>query len=323
MNNFWENLPKPLIYLAPMSGITNKAYRQMVKKYHSDILFPEFISIYALHHNSEKTLKMLEFDDLERPIVAQVFGSEPDYFYEAAKKIVDLGFDGVDINFGCPAPKVAKNGGGCALLGDLGLSKAVIEATLDGVAGRVPVSVKTRVSYKNTHVREFASLISDLPIAALCVHGRSFEKPYVGAADLDCIKEVMNIVPFPVIASGNAHTPEAAKHTLDYTGCAGVALARGSFGKPWIGKQIKDYLETGTYHELTTNEILDAMVEHARLASQLNSDRPFVEVRKIMGWYVRDIPHASSYRKRLVQVDSIEDVEAIVQDIRREAPAEL
>lgn len=317
MNNFWENLPKPLIYLAPMSGITNKAYRQIVKRFHADILFPEFISIYAMHHNSEKTLKMLEFDELERPIVAQIFGSEPSFFYEAAQKMVALGFDGVDINFGCPAPKVAKNGGGCALLGDLGLSKAVIEATLDGVAGRVPVSVKTRVSYKNTHVREFATMIADLPLANLCVHGRPFEAPYVGAADLDCIKEVRELVPFRVTASGNAHTPEAAKHTLDYTGCDGVALARGTFGKPWIGKQIKDYLETGSYTEPTQSEKLDTMLEHARLASQLNADRPFIEVRKIMGWYVRDIPHASSYRKRLVQVNSIADVETIVSDIRK------
>ncbi len=323
MKNFWEELPKPLIYLAPMSGVTNKAYRQIVKRYHSDILFPEFISIYALHYNSERTLQMLEYDELERPIAAQIFGTEPKFFYEAAKQVLELGFDGVDINFGCPAPKVAKNGGGCALLGDFGLSREIIQATLDAVGGKIPVSVKTRLSYKDTHVREFCTMIADLPLAAICIHGRSFEKPYVGASDLDCIKEARQLVPFRVLASGNAHTPEAAKETLDYTGCDGVALARGTFGRPWIGKQIKDYLETGTYEEPTTGEVLDIMLEHARLASQLNTERPFVEVRKVMGWYVRGIPHAASYRKRLVRVDTVADVEAVVKEIQAELPEDI
>lgn len=319
MNNVWETADRPLVYLAPMSGVTNKAYRQMVKKYYSSLLFPEFISTYAMHHNSEKTLKMLEFDESERPIIAQIFGSEPDMFYESAKKMVELGFDGVDINFGCPAPKVAKNGGGCALLGDLGLCREVIQATLDGVDGAVPVSVKTRVSYKDTHVREFCKVIADMPLANLCIHGRSFEKPYLGAADLDCIKEAKTLVPFLVTASGHGHTPEAAKETFDYTGCDGIALARGTFGKPWIGKQIRDYIETGSYEEPSMEEKLDVMLEHARLASALTAHKPFIEMRKVLAWYVKGIPHAASYRRELVRVNSIEEVETIVNRIRTEA----
>lgn len=319
MRNIWSELPKPLIYLAPMSGITNKAYRQIVKRYHSDLLFPEFISTYALHYESERTLQMLDYDEMERPIIAQIFGAEPEYFKEAARKVVAMGFDGVDINFGCPAPKVAKNGGGCALLGDLDLSRRVIEAVLEGVDGRVPVSVKTRVSYKDTHVRDFCAMIADLPLAALCVHGRPFEKPYVGAADLDCIKEAKTLVPFPVMASGNAHTPEAAKHTLDYTGCDGVALARGTFGKPWIGKQIKDYLETGAYTEPSMREQLDVMMDHARLAAVMNTTRPFVEIRKVLSWYIKGIPHAAAYRAELVRVNTLEEVEQIVARIQTES----
>lgn len=320
--NVWETArgpeKKPLIYLAPMSGVTNKPYRQMVKKFHSDLLFPEFISTYAMHYGSERTIEMLDFDDSERPIIAQIFGNEPELFYESAKKMVELGFDGVDLNFGCPAPKVAKNGGGCALLGDLGLSKAVIQATLDGVAGQVPVSVKTRISYKDTHVRDFAKMIADMPLAALCVHGRPFEKPYLGASNLDCITEVRDLVPFLVISSGHGHTPEAAKETLDATGCDGVALARGTFGKPWIGKQIVDYLETGTYHEPSIGEKLDTMLEHARLAGEMQTSRPYVEMRKVLAWYVKGIQHAAQYRKRLVQVNSFQEVEEIVNEIRRE-----
>lgn len=316
MKNPWAQ-PKPLIYLAPMSGVTNKPYRQMVKKFHSDILFPEFVSTYAIQFGSEKTLKMLEYDDVERPIIAQLFGAEPEYFYNSAKKVLELGFDGVDINFGCPAPKVAKNGGGCALLGDLGLSRAIIQAVLDGVEGKIPVSVKTRMAYKDVHVRDFCKVIEDLPLAALCVHGRRFEKPYLGAADLEPIKEAKTLVPFPVMASGHAHTPEAAKETLDYTGADGVALARGTFGKPWIGKQIKDYLETGAYHTPTLDEVLDTMLEHARLVNEMMPHKPFMEIRKILAWYVHGFPNAANYRSQLVRVNTIEEVEKIIANIRQ------
>ncbi len=319
--DIWQELVKPLIYLAPMSGITNKAYRQIVKSFASDILFPEFVSIYAMHYQTEensRTMQMLEFDESERPIIAQVFGSDPELFYEAAKKCKDLGFDGVDINFGCPAPKVAKNGGGCVLLGDLGLSRKIIQAVIDGVGGEIPVSVKTRVSYKNTHVRDFCKVIADLPLSALCIHGRSFEKPYEGQSDLDCIKEAKGLVPFPVMSSGHGHTPEAAKETLDYTGCDGIAVARGTFGKPWLIKQIKDYLETGSYHEPTQVEILDTMVLHASMAEKINIGRPFVELRKVLGWYIKGIPNASQYRAQLVRVNSMEEVRVVVKNIKRQ-----
>src|SRR3989339_1389318 len=157
--NIWKLAQKPLIYLAPMSGVTNRAYRQIVKRFYSDVLFPEFVSVDGIHFESKKTDELLAFDECERPIIAQLFGSQPEYFYEAAKHVVKLGFDGVDINFGCPAPKVAKNGGGCVLLGDLGLCREIIQATIEGAAGRIPVSVKTRVSYKKIHVREFCQRI--------------------------------------------------------------------------------------------------------------------------------------------------------------------
>lgn len=327
MRNIWketkEAVGRPLVYMAPMSGVTNKPYRQMVKKFGSDLLFPEFISIYALHYKSERTLEMLDFDaDVERPIIAQIFGSEPEFFKEAAELCVKLGFDGVDINFGCPAPKVAKNGGGCALLGDLGLSREVIEATLDGVAGQLPVSVKTRISFKDTHVREFCKTIADLPIANLCIHGRPYEKPYLGRANLDCIREARELVPFMVTASGHGHTPEAAKETLDYTGCDGIALARGTFGRPWIGGQIIDYITTGEYKEPTLEEKLDTMLEHARLAGEQLVHRPYVEMRKVLAWYIKGIPHAASFRQRLVKVNNYAEVEIIVGEIRREMEKE-
>lgn len=328
MRDIWKELPKPLIYMAPMSGITNMAYRQVVKHFGCDILFPEFISTYALHYSSEKSIEMLKYKESERPIIAQIFGSEPAFFAEATKMVVEMGFDGVDINFGCPAPKVAKNGGGCALLGDLTLSRKIMEATIEAADGKIPVSAKTRMSYRDTHVREFAEMCKDLPLSNLCVHGRSFEKPYVGAANLDPIREVKQIVPFLVTASGNAHTPEAAKQTLDYTGCDGVALARGTFGRPWIGKQIRDYLNTGTYTEPTFSEVLDTMKLHAQLAyemsaHQANSNRPFLEIRKVLGWYVHGIPGAAHYRSDLVRVNSLEDVDNALAKIRSEVAPEI
>lgn len=314
--NPWTSLPKPLIYLAPMSGITNQAYRQIAKHFAADVVFPEFVSIDAMHHGSDKTLDMLKYSESERPIIAQVFGSDPQLFYEAAQTVERLGFDGIDINFGCPAPKVAKNNGGCALLGDLGLCREIIQAVINGVSKDFPVSVKTRISYKKTHVREFCKVIEDLPLQNLCIHGRPFEKPYEGQANLDCVKEAKQLVPFLVSASGHGHTPEAAKHTLEYTGCDGIAIARGSFGKPWLIKQIKDYLTTGTYTEPTQAEILDIMLQHAKLANENNPHRPFVEIRKVLGWYIKGIPNAATYRAQLVRVQSLEDIETTVEEIK-------
>jgi len=316
MKNPWLDLPKPLIYLAPMSGVTNLAYRQMVKSFASDILFPEFVSIDAMHYGSDKSGQILEYTESERPIIAQLFGSDPELFHEAALKIKALGFDGVDINFGCPAPKVAKHGGGCALLGDLGKCRAVVEAVIAAVGQDLPVSVKTRISYKKVHVRDFCKVIADLPISNLTIHGRRFEAPYEGPADLDCVKEAKQLVPFLVCASGHGHTPEAAKETLDYTGCDGIAVARGTFGKPWLIKQIKDYLATGSYTEPTQLEILDTMLAHARLAGQMNSERPFIEIRKVLGWYIKGIPYAAQYRAQLVQVKTLEDIERVVEEIK-------
>ncbi|MBI4407077.1 MAG: tRNA-dihydrouridine synthase [Candidatus Kerfeldbacteria bacterium] len=321
MKNPWLDLPKPLIFVAPMSGITNLAYRQIVKRFASDLLFPEFVSIDAMHYGSEKSDELLTYEASERPIIAQLFGADPELFHEAALKVKALGFDGVDINFGCPAPKVAKNGGGCALLGDLGRCKAVIEAVIAAVGNDLPVSVKTRVSYKQVHVRDFCKTIADLPISNLTIHGRKFEKPYEGAADLDCIKEAKQLIPFLVCASGNGHTPEAAKYTLDYTGCDGIAVARGTFGKPWLIKQIKEYLATGTYWQPTQAEILETMLQHARLASQMDTERPFIEIRKVMGWYIRDIPNAAQYRAKLVRVSTLEEIEAVVKEIQISTPS--
>lgn len=315
--NPWVTLPKPLVFLAPMSGITNTAYRQMVKRFASDILFPEFVSIDGMHYGSIKSDQLLAYQETERPIIAQLFGADPELFHEAALKVKQMGFDGVDINFGCPAPKVAKNGGGCALLADLGRCRAVIEAVIDAVGNDLPVSVKTRISYKQVHVRDFCKTIANLPLANITIHGRRFEKPYEGPADLDCVKEAKTLVPFLVMASGHGHTPEAAKQTLDYTGADGIAVARGTFGKPWLIKQIKDYLTTGIYWQPTQVEILDTMLEHAKLASQMNTERPFIEIRKVLGWYIRDIPNAASYRAALVRVNSLEEIEKVVEEIKQ------
>lgn len=318
--NPWVELKKPLVFLAPMSGVTNLAYRQIVKQFGSDILFPEFVSIDGMHYGSDTSDQLLRYAESEHPIIAQLFGSDPELFHEAALKVKAMGFDGVDINFGCPAPKVAKNGGGCALLADLGRCRAIIEAVLAAVGDDLPVSVKTRVSYKQVHVREFCNAISHLPLANITIHGRRFEKPYEGAADLDCIKEAKQLVPFLVCASGNGHTPETAKYTLDYTGADGIAVARGTFGKPWLIKQIKEYLTTGTYWQPTQAEILETMLTHAKLANQLNTKRSFIEIRKVLGWYIRDIPNAASYRAALVRVTSLEEIEKVVEEIKHLSP---
>ncbi len=177
--------------------------------------------------------------------------------------------------------------------------------------------MKTRVQYKNVHVREFCAVIADLPLAALCIHGRSFERPYEGGPDLECIKEAKSLVPFIVTTSGSAHSPEQAKDALEYTGADGIALARGTFGRPWIGKQIKEYLETGAYTTPTIQEVLQCMQEHAELAVAHHPNFGLRNIRKVLPWYIKGIPHAADFRSQLVRVETLDDVAQVVASIQK------
>ncbi|MFA6422120.1 MAG: tRNA-dihydrouridine synthase family protein [Candidatus Buchananbacteria bacterium] len=319
--NFWHKLNKnkPILALAPMAGVTDSAFRQICKKYGADVVYTEMVSADGLFYDSKKTLEFLNFTKSERPVVIQLFGKNHEKFTKAAKLAEKAGFDGIDINFGCPAKKVAGHGGGVTLMRDLGKCKQIIEATLAGT--ELPVSVKLRSSInkivnskEKVTALDFANYMKDLPISAVMVHGRSYEQPFDGEPDYEMIKAVKDFykkTKTVVLGNGGIHTPEDGKKMIANTGVDGLGIARGIYGKPWIFKQIKDYLKTGKFKEFTQKQIIKVCVEHAKAAQKDKDDHGLIELRKHLLWYVKGWTNAKELRTELVRVSKISDISKI------------
>ncbi|MDO8581330.1 MAG: tRNA-dihydrouridine synthase [bacterium] len=329
--NFWQQLKKPILALAPMAGVTDAAFRPLVKSYSADVIYTEFASTHALIHGNEATRRMIAYQPEEQPVVCQLFGNEPEKFAESAKILESLGFAGVDINFGCPAYKVVTHGGGVVLMKEPELCRKIVEATCNAI--KIPVSVKIRASIKcdpttslgavSTTPRDvqrktacdLVEAIKDLPVAALMIHGRSYEQPFDGWPDVSMITAVRKIFPGILLANGGIYTPEDAKRMLDETGADGIGIARGAWGKPWIFQQVHDYLTTGSYVKPTWDEIVAVIIRHAEMAKKYKSEHGFIELRKHLAWYVKGIPHASALRQQLVRVKTLEEIIAIFQTV--------
>ncbi|MEI6627495.1 MAG: tRNA-dihydrouridine synthase family protein, partial [bacterium] len=252
--NFWQKIKKPILALAPMAGVTDSAFRQICKKYGADVVYTEMVSADGLYYDSKKTLEFLRFAKAEQPVVIQLFGKHPEKFTKAAQLAEKAGFAGIDINFGCPAKKVAGHGGGVTLMRDLPKCREIIEAVLAGT--KLPVSIKIRASIKKgketVTALDFLQTIKDLPIAAIMFHGRSYEVPFSGDPDYEMIKKAKVLCPhIPLLGNGGVNSPEDAKKMLDLSGCDGFGLARGLYGKPWLFDLIKDYLKAGKYKPFT------------------------------------------------------------------------
>ncbi|MFH1235593.1 MAG: tRNA-dihydrouridine synthase [Parcubacteria group bacterium] len=324
MNNFWQQLAKPIIALAPMAGVTDAAFRIICKDFGADVIYTEFASTNALAHGNDATRKMIAFDKRERPVVCQLFGNEPEMYRKAASILEEMGFDGVDINFGCPAYKVVAHGGGVSLMRDPKRCAEIVAAACEGVKN-IPVSIKIRTSIckencdrsdPTNHVTALQLIdeIKHLPVAAVMIHGRSYEKPFDGDPNTGVIKQVKRAFNGVVIANGGINTPENAKRMLDETGADGVGLARGVRGSPWLFKQIKDYLATGSYQEYSWEDRKQLALKHSTAALKFKGEWGIVEMRKHLAWYVHGTPHAAKLRSQLVRVNTIKDVETILAE---------
>lgn len=307
MENFYKNIKKPILALAPMAGYTNQPFRQICKFYGADVLYSEMASATALSYEGKKTLELLKFSKIERPYVVQLFGNDPKYFQNAARIVTEnIRPDGIDINMGCPAPKVYKTGAGAALFCDQDRAMEIIEETLKGT--NLPVSIKIRSRVKNHTAYRFMKKIKDYPLAAVMVHGRSYEKGFIGDIDYTTIKRIKRMVSYPVIANGGINTPEDAKKILEKTGADGLGIARGALKNPWLFLQIKDYLEKGEYSELTLREIKKAAIRHSIMAEKSMGSHGILEMRKYLLWYFRGFENAKEFRRKLVEVENVEDI---------------
>ncbi len=311
--NFWEKTPKPILALAPMAGITDSSFRQICKKFGAQILYSEMASASALFFNPLKTLKLIKFKEKERPYIVQLFGNNPEHFKKATKIISQtIKPDGIDINFGCPVKKVFNIGAGVALMLDFKKSREVIKAVTNNTD--LPVSIKIRSGIKNISAVDFIKKISDLNIAAIMIHGRSYEQGFIGKIDFSTIKKIKKIFPKIVLGNGGINTPQDAKNLIEKTNVDGIGIARGAQGKPWLFEQIKNYFQKGEFQEKTPKQIFKIILQHAKLSEREKGKTGIIEMRKHLCWYVRNMPGAKTLRQKLIQVNTLQDIEKILQN---------
>ncbi len=293
------------IILAPMAGVTNLPFRIICEKFNPGLVCTEMASSKAIFHNDQKTRRLLNTEGEVRPISMQIFGSDEETMGYAAKyvsKIADI----VDINMGCPAPKVVKNGDGSKLLLDLNQAKKVIEAVVKN--STVPVTLKIRKGWdkENIVATDIAKIAEEAGISAITIHGRTRSEMYSGNADLDIIKQVKQSVNIPVIGNGDIIDEESALKMFEYTGVDGIMIGRGSFGNPWIFEKILYFLETGEkLPNVSNEEKLKIIKEHIELAMQEKEEITAIrEMRKHIAWYTKNLKNSSEFRNSINKIES-------------------
>lgn len=316
MDNFWLKIKHPILVLAPMAGITDYAFRQICHNYGADVVYTEMVSIDALYYDSKKTLEMLKTAKKEKPVVLQLFGKRPELVAKAVKHVEEAGFDGIDINFGCPAKKVVAHEGGVTLLRNLDLVYELVQAVTE--VATVPVSVKTRLGINKKDdtqvtVFDFIEKIKNLPVSTLMIHGRTYEGGFTAPINFEMIKKVKQAFNGIVIGNGGINTPEDGKKMVELTGVDGIAMARGVYGQPWIFDQTKKLFKHNKYSPLSLAQIKKVALEHAQLLEKSKGDNGFLEIRKHLCWYFRGFPNAAEWRKQLVQVENVSQLKKILK----------
>ncbi len=307
-NDFWKNLTRPIIALAPMAGITDGAFRRICEEFGADVVYTEMANVRALSYQPRKTLDMLKGKPDRIPLVVQLFGSEPEYFRRAIKLVEkEIAPDGIDINFGCPAPKVTKTKAGAELFQDPDLSREVIQASLE--ASNLPISIKVRIQVGQVGFFDFWDKIKDLDIKAIMIHGRSFSQGFSGEIDCRTIANIKQEFSGAVLANGGIYDRREAERILRETEADGVGLARGVMGNPWLFSEIKESREA----EKTREYIFYTARKQAELAQDLKGSRGIIEMRKHLCWYVQGLPGAKDIRRQLVEVETLEDIKKILK----------
>lgn len=296
-----------------MAGVSEAPFRRLCRRYGADVVVSEFLSSEGLRRKNERTLEMAAFDATERPIGIQIFGAEPDAMAEAAALVTEyFRPEFVDINFGCPVKKVVKRNGGSGCLKDLALVDRVIRAVVR--ATTLPVTVKIRSGWDET-TRDPVSIArrcEDAGAGALTLHARTRTQMFTGQARWEEIAAVVDALTIPVIGNGDVSTPEDVVRMRELTGCAGVMIARGSFGNPWIFSQARALLDGQAKPPApAAEERFQTALEHARLTLAIEGDTPkaAVEFRKHLGWYTCGLPGSAELRAKLHQVKSLDQVE--------------
>lgn len=306
-------LPNNLI-LAPMAGVTDLPFRLLCKEQGAGLLCMEMVSAKAIMYKNRNTQSLLEIDPRENPVSLQLFGSDSDIISNIAHEIEERPFDLLDINMGCPVPKIVNNGEGSALMKNPKLAGEIIRKTVKAI--NKPVTVKIRKGFDDDHVNavEMAKIAEDAGAAAVAVHGRTREQFYSGKADWDIIRQVKEAVSIPVIGNGDLLTAEDVIAMEKQTGCDGFMIARGAQGNPWIFKQILHYFETGKHlPKPSIEEVTQMILRHARMMLEFKGEYIGIrEIRKHAAWYTAGYPNSARLRVAINNVESFEALEELL-----------
>ena len=308
------------VFLSPMAGVTDLPFRLICKEQDCGMLYTEMVNAKALCYDDQNTKKMLKIEEEEHPVAIQIFGSDPEYMGGAAKILNSYSNEILDINMGCPAPKVVKNGDGSALLKNPELAAKVLKAVVGN--SEKPVTLKIRKGWDDTCINavEIAKIAEDCGISAIAIHGRTREQYYSGKADWDIIRQVKENVSIPVIGNGDVFEVEDAINMLNQTNCDAIMIGRGAQGNPWVFKRINHYMQTGEIlPEPTLEEKINTAKKHLKLAVEEHGEYVAVrEMRKHIAWYLKGLRNSARVRDEINKIESYEEVvnklESYMQD---------
>lgn len=304
------------ILLAPMAGVTDRAYRIVCREMGCGLSYTEMVSAKGMHYKSKNTEALLELDDVEKPSAVQIFGSDADILSETAKIVEARGADIIDINMGCPAPKIVKNGDGSALMLKPKLVEEIVKKVSSSIS--IPLTVKIRKGWDDDNINavEIALISENAGAKAVAVHGRTRQQFYSGKADWSIIKEVKRNLSIPVIGNGDVFEPEDAKRMLEETDCDGVMIGRCAEGNPWIFKRVEHYLSTGNIIDKPNyTDKIGMMKHHLRLAVRFKGENIGIkEMRKHVAWYLKGMPNSTEIKVKIFKIENTADMENILDE---------
>lgn len=304
------------IILAPMAGICDLPFRLLCKEQGCDILYTEMVSAKGMYYNNKNTGPLIMTDDRERPIGVQIFGSEPDLMAEQAKKLEDRGFAFIDVNMGCPVPKIVNNGEGSALMKKPELIGDIVNTLANKCSLPVTLKIRAGFSKDNLNAPEIARIAEEAGASAIAVHGRTREQYYQGTADWSIIKKVKDNVNIPVIGNGDVCSGKDVLRIKKETGCDSVMIGRAAKGNPWIFSEIKQYIANGKIIPgPDVNEIRSMMLRHAKLMIEYKGDYTGIhEMRKHVAWYTQGLKNSSKLRAKINQIESYNELEELINN---------